>query len=656
MAIDKHAILESAQLYTSKGQFDKAIAEWKKLTTGAPADGTILNTIGDLHLKRNASAEAIEAFFQAAAAFRTGDAALKAIALYKKILKVDPGRADAYCCMGDLNAERGLVGNAVADYLILAKMLLKAGKQDEALDVYRKIAALDPTNAEAVQRLGGGAGDSRGAGQTAREQTSVSGGLRPGQGQGGGPSDGGRGAGAGKLQVSPTAEPPAPDGSFKLPPEYTRQGFLSEAIKLTSTGQFTDAETVLMEMLSREPGDPEVCRLLATLHLKRGELACAKAEFQFLAEAAMRAHDCVLAESMLLEYLKADPSCVSLCELLGRLYEQNGDAAAAAVQYGRALEALIATPDPEQATLPFELYEKILRLAPSSPLISQYAAVFPSAVSSQPVGDTAVPVMGEAGETTVVEPTEQPQEAKGGTLAFRFSEFQADSARRDEAKATEDRESRERVPSTMVFRFAGQADTPAEPEAPTEVAAESIQEPAGWGREAEGPVPAAAEPDFEEQYQLGLAYQQMGLPEAAIEALLVAINGADHFADCCRLLALCSKEQGQVQEAINYLERGLASPRPLAGEAVALLRYELGLLYEAGGQVEQALQAFSAVPTFRDVREHMARLSDGRTGDQTAPASASEALMDATPVAVGRQSAAGEASGTQKKKRRISYL
>ncbi|MFM8552921.1 MAG: tetratricopeptide repeat protein [Nitrospiraceae bacterium] len=84
MAIDKQAILESAQLHTSKGQYDKAIAEWKKLTTGAPADATIYNTIGDLHLKRAASNDAIDAFFQAAAAFRAGDAALKAIALYKK--------------------------------------------------------------------------------------------------------------------------------------------------------------------------------------------------------------------------------------------------------------------------------------------------------------------------------------------------------------------------------------------------------------------------------------------------------------------------------------------------------------------------------------------------------------------------------------------
>src|SRR5207244_4514609 len=83
-------------------------------------------------------------------------------------------------------------------------------------------------------------------------------------------------------------------------------------------GKYTEAETALTDLLNQVPGDPEVCRLLAMLHLKRGELAVAKAEFQFLAEAAMRAKEYEIAESMLGEYLKTEPKCVALHELLGR--------------------------------------------------------------------------------------------------------------------------------------------------------------------------------------------------------------------------------------------------------------------------------------------------------------------------------------------------
>ncbi|MDE3018364.1 MAG: tetratricopeptide repeat protein [Nitrospirota bacterium] len=659
MAIDKHAILESAQLYTSKGQFDKAIAEWKKLTTGAPADGTILNTIGDLYLKRNALTEAIEAFFQAAAAFRAGDAALKAIALYKKILKVDPARADAYQCMGDLNAERGLTGNAVADYAVFAKMLLKSGKQEEALDAYRKIVALDPTNAEALQRLGGGRDtEQRGAGQAALGRGTPDPRVRTSQGQATGPSAASQGGEAGNFPACQAVEPTAPDGSYKLPQDYTRQGYLSEAIKLTTAGQFANAETVLMEMLSREPGDPEVCRLLATLHLKRGQLACAKAEFQFLAEAAMRAHDYVLAESMLLEYLKADPTCVSLCELLGRLYEQNGDAPAAVAQYGRALETLIAAPDPELTTLPFELYEKILGLAPSSPLVSRYASMFHAVAPSHPADHEAASAgsaQEEGAGTMVAEPVEPPQEAKEGALAFRFAGSPASEVAQEEVPPVEARGSREPASPKMVFRFAGQTEKPVISEEPGKGVPDSVQGPTESAQADEARA-TVAEPDYAEQYQLGLAYQQMGLPEPAMEALLTAMNSAAHFADCCRLLALCCKEQGQVQEAIAYLERGLASPSALDGESTASLRYDLGLLYEACGKVEQAVQAYATVPGYRDVHERLARLSDGQSGDRAMPAAARGELPDATPVAVGHPSGPGETPGIQKKKRRISYL
>ncbi len=136
-----------------QGQYEAAIAEWKKLIPESPADGSIFNSIGDLHLKRNANAEAITAYLQAAAAFRTEGSTLKAIAAYKKILKVDPARYEVYRHLGDLNAERGLLSSAVQDYLTFGKFYLKEGKSKEALDIYRKIVTQDPSNLDAQQRV-----------------------------------------------------------------------------------------------------------------------------------------------------------------------------------------------------------------------------------------------------------------------------------------------------------------------------------------------------------------------------------------------------------------------------------------------------------------------------------------------------------------------
>lgn len=150
---DRSRILQQAQLLASRGQYDAAIAEWKKLAIDSPADGSIHNTIGDLHIKRNVPGEAASAYLQAASAFRAEGATLKAIAAFKKVLKCDPTRYEVYRYLGDLNVERGLISSAVQDYLTLGKYYLKERRGKDALDVYKKIIAHDPSNLNAQQRV-----------------------------------------------------------------------------------------------------------------------------------------------------------------------------------------------------------------------------------------------------------------------------------------------------------------------------------------------------------------------------------------------------------------------------------------------------------------------------------------------------------------------
>jgi tetratricopeptide (TPR) repeat protein len=146
VAINKSTILQNAQRYTAKGQIDNAIEEWQKLIAETPNDGNIYNTIGDLYLKKNAIKDAVTVYFKAANAFHEAGFALKTIAVYKKIIKLAPERRDACLKLAELNAERGLTGNAIEDYLSIAKQYTKEGDVAEALNVYRKIADLDPSN------------------------------------------------------------------------------------------------------------------------------------------------------------------------------------------------------------------------------------------------------------------------------------------------------------------------------------------------------------------------------------------------------------------------------------------------------------------------------------------------------------------------------
>jgi tetratricopeptide (TPR) repeat protein len=146
VASDKNSIILNAQRLTAKGEIDKAIEAWKTLIAETPNDGNIYNTVGDLYLKKGAKAQAIEAFLKAGTTFQDAGFALKTIAVYKKIIKLDPARMDVVLKLADVNAERGIVGNAVEDYLKVARHELKEGRVKAAIVVYRKIAQLDQSN------------------------------------------------------------------------------------------------------------------------------------------------------------------------------------------------------------------------------------------------------------------------------------------------------------------------------------------------------------------------------------------------------------------------------------------------------------------------------------------------------------------------------
>jgi len=412
LGIDRSKVLHSAQLFASKGQFDAAINEWKKLSAESPGDGSIYNSIGELQLKRSATGEAVTAFLQAANAFRAEGATLKAIATYKKVLKLDPARYDVYRHLGDLNAERGLLSSAVQDYLTLGKYLLKERKSKEALEVYKKIVSQDPSNLDAQQRVAElcvqenmqdeatkvylQLGRERSAQQRyAEAKEAYQSVLRIDpqnsealqfiehfQKTGGQPS---KPAPAGTGQAAAAGK-----GSEPL-------DLLSEAARRIEEKQYAGADAILNQLLSKEPGNPQVCQLLARLHLRQGQLQVALGEYRFLAGAALRAQEYPQAEALIKEFLAVEPQSVPLLELQGELYEEQGNVEAAVQHYGQAVEVLLKHPEPGMPTLHEEIFDKIKSLAPDSAVVQKLSALMAgqAPVESAPPAAAAEPVAQE---------------------------------------------------------------------------------------------------------------------------------------------------------------------------------------------------------------------------------------------------------------------
>ncbi|HYX30427.1 MAG TPA: hypothetical protein VE863_17945, partial [Pyrinomonadaceae bacterium] len=90
MPLEKVKTLRAAEKYLEMGKISAAIKEYCKVVEKEPADFTTLNTLGDLHVRVGNRLEAISCFRRIAEHYREQDFALKAIAMFKKIDRLQP--------------------------------------------------------------------------------------------------------------------------------------------------------------------------------------------------------------------------------------------------------------------------------------------------------------------------------------------------------------------------------------------------------------------------------------------------------------------------------------------------------------------------------------------------------------------------------------
>ena len=144
MAIQRDKIIANAEKLVAKGKIEPAVKEYEQLLDDNPNDVNTLNRIGDLWVRINRTDEAVKTFGKIADHYSRDGFFLKAIAIYKKINKLDPSKLDVYAKLADLYAKQGLAMEAKSQYQVLADYYLKHGDPGNALTIYRKISELDP--------------------------------------------------------------------------------------------------------------------------------------------------------------------------------------------------------------------------------------------------------------------------------------------------------------------------------------------------------------------------------------------------------------------------------------------------------------------------------------------------------------------------------
>jgi tetratricopeptide (TPR) repeat protein len=110
--------------------------------------------------------------------------------------------------------------------------------------------------------------------------------------------------------------------------------------------------------------------------------------------------------------------------------------------------------------------------------------------------------------------------------------------------------------------------------------------------------------DASSHYDLGMTYRQMGLLDEAVAEFRLAARDPEFSVKCTDMLGRCLLERGDFGAAIAEFERGLSLPGLTPDSALAF-RYSLGLVLEASGRPMEALEHFESVfatqPNYPDV-------------------------------------------------------
>lgn len=144
---------QDADRLEKAGKLDQAIAVFRQVIDDNPRDWNTINKVGDLYAKLNKNHEACEEYAKVADFYAKDGFLLKAIALWKKINRLEPAALGTYLNLADLYAKQGLMMEAKGQYQIVVEEYIKRGKMRDAGDILKKMAEIDPADLKVRSKL-----------------------------------------------------------------------------------------------------------------------------------------------------------------------------------------------------------------------------------------------------------------------------------------------------------------------------------------------------------------------------------------------------------------------------------------------------------------------------------------------------------------------
>ncbi len=393
---NRDQILQGAEKLLARGKLDAALKEYLRVLEENPKDISTLNKVGDLYVRINRPSDSIPFFTRIADFYSRDGFFLKAIAIYKKINKIDPARLEVYEQLADLYHKQGLTQDARSQYQVLADHHLKNNRPEDAIGAYKKMITVDPSDLKIQARLAdlyrtnrqinhavaqygviGSALSERGAHDEAVAVFQKALELVPGDAEV-----------QRKLVRSYLAQRNAAAAIAvlkKVPPSAEGLALLAEA--QFETGEPAEAVRSAEQGLGIDPGN-EACRVqLSRIRLAQGNVEESISAILPAVEAAAGAKDFARAAAHLAPILEAAPSDRFVLAKMAELREAEGRATEAASLFAAAAREAEQVADRDAAVAQLR---RAARLAPGNAEITALLArLVPEEASAAPAASAA---------------------------------------------------------------------------------------------------------------------------------------------------------------------------------------------------------------------------------------------------------------------------
>ncbi|HBO85125.1 MAG: hypothetical protein A2073_05295 [Deltaproteobacteria bacterium GWC2_42_11] len=568
MADDKSTIMERAQKYLQKGHLDKAAMEYKKIIEMDPQDATIRLRLGDLYVKMNKKDEAVKEYGEVAKWHSQKGFYLKAIAVYKQILKLDDTIYDIHFKLADLYFKQKLIADAMAEYSFLIGFLEKRNKADDVLELLKKMRELDPDNT----------------------------GTR-----------------------------------LKLADIWYSKGYKKEAYeeydivikRMVAAGNIEKAEKVLNRLYESDSEEPKVLEGLVFIYRQKGDSARFMQACKEAADIYGKAGLIAKRDEMYRNVLEVSPDDKEAADIIGRGAEEKEEigvgievppTVSGSMPEEKAAAQVEETAEHEEPLIEFptfsteELKSEVRKEVKTIPEKTQEDAGLEVEIEIEEAEIVEELPLIEVEEVKEEETTPETREVVLSPEGVKEEILHETKVSAPEVSGIEKPEEEEFVDLSKELGmdesldFLTESWRTSEGEGGNETFAEFKK----------GMQKQLSREDSETHYNLGIAYMEMGLYDDAIREFKIAIKDPARAFDCYARLGLSNVAKGELNDAIDYFNRGLDTEVRSPSERKGLM-YELASTYEMAGDIQHAVEMFRSVekidPLFRGVKQKIEELS-----------------------------------------------